>query len=149
MKAHGRSLKAKSLPSKATWQTSIPSRFTIVTCYFPEGKLHKPVPKLRPCLVTTVLQNAESGQYACEVAFGTKHLKLERRHLDLIIQHAAHLNQFNLGMATRFDLDNLATLPWNDEFFGCWRGFSSPVLSSLTEDYVKEYAYIMMQRKSA
>jgi hypothetical protein len=92
----------------------------------------------------------ETKQYACEVAFGTKNLKLmARQHLDLIIQNAEHLRQLGLYRATRFDLDNIITLPWDDEYFGCWGGHSSPVLSSLTELYVKEYAYLMMRRSSA
>lgn len=137
------------MPSKATWQTSKPSRFDIVTCYYPEGDLKKPGLTLRPGLVLRVLQNEQTMQYACDVAFGTKNLKLtSRQHLDLIIQNAEHLRQLGLYRATRFDLDNVVTLPWNEEFFGCWTNRGSPVLSSLTEDYLKEYAYLMLKRGS-
>ena len=137
------------MASKPAWLTSKPSQFDIVTCYFPEG-LPKPSLTLRPSLVLSVLQNVETKQYACEVAFGTKNLKLmTRQHLDLIIQNAEHLRQLRLYRATRFDLDNIVTLPWDDEYFSCWGGHSSPVLSSLTEHYVKDYAYLMMRRSMA
>jgi hypothetical protein len=69
--------------------------------------------------------------------------------LDLIIQNAADLNQFGLVRATRFDLDNIArALPWTAEFFGCCTGYRTPVIGSLTKDYIKTYAYLMMSRGS-
>ena len=87
--------------------------------------------------------------FACEVAFGTKNLKLmQREQLDLVIQNASHIRQFGLERATRFDLDLIIALPWTAEFFGCWRGYTSPVIGSLTSEYIKEYAYQMLRRKS-
>ena len=87
--------------------------------------------------------------YACDVAFGTKNLKLfKREHLDLIIQNSAHLRQLGLHRATRFDLDLISTLPWTKEFFGCWQGYAAPVIGALTADYIKEYAYQMLRRQS-
>ena len=71
---------------------------------------------------------------------------MERQHLDLIIQNAAHLRQLGLYSASRFDLDLVGTLPWTEEFFGCWTDYNSPVISALTETYIKEYGYQMMRR---
>ena len=71
---------------------------------------------------------------------------MNRERLDLIIQNAISLRQLGLHRATRFDLDKMVTLPWNPEFFGFWAGFNTPVIGSLTEDYIKEYAYMVMRR---
>lgn len=77
-------------------------------------------------------------------------LKIGRRqHLDVIVQHHPHIDMFGLACATRFDLDNLATLPWNDAFFGCWTGYQSPVLGTLTEWYQRDFAFKMVNRRSA
>jgi hypothetical protein len=100
--------------------------------------------------VLAVLQGKSSGTYACKVAYGTKELKIIKRGaIDLIIQHGPHVKQFGLARPTRFDLDCITTLPWNEEFFGCWIGRKTPVIGSLTEDYIKEYAFLMMKRQSA
>jgi hypothetical protein len=68
--------------------------------------------------------------------------------VDLIVQHTPHVHQMGLARPTRFDLDCVATVPWNEQFFGCWTGNTSPVIGTLTEDYIKEYAYLMMKRAS-
>ena len=136
--------------STLNWTTTPPDAFDIVTAYFPE---REPSPdgsiKLRPTLVLNVLKGKTSGRMACRVAYGTKILKLRTRgHLDLTIQNSADLDFFGLPYATRFDLDNVAVLPWTEDFFGCWSGYSSPRLSALTETYVKELAWLMMSRGS-
>jgi hypothetical protein len=120
----------------------------VVTAFFPESN-PKGVLRLRPCLVTRVLQNSETGQFACEVAFGTKNLKLtQRQGVDLIIQNSSDITGMGLSVATRFDLDpeKRAILLWNDEYFGCWTGKSSPKLCSLPLEYQKEFAFLIMRR---
>src|SRR6266481_9718593 len=130
----------------AAWTLSPPSAYDIVTAYYPEGP-PDPGPKLRPTLCLTVLQGKETGAYACKVAYGTKELKIIKRSaVDLIIQHTTHVKQMGLARPTRFDLDCVATLPWNEEFFGCWSAHQSPIIGSLTEDYIREYAFLMMKR---
>ena len=37
------------------------------------------------------------------------------------------------------------TLPWNEEFFGCWAGRKSPIIESLTEACIRDYAFLMMK----
>ncbi|WP_146618937.1 hypothetical protein [Rhodoplanes elegans] len=132
------------------WIHAPPARFDLVTCYFPE-RLQEAEPglKLRPGLVLAVLRGKTSGRYACRIAYGTKQLKLPRRqHLDLIIQDAADVALLGLARPTRFDLDHTAVLPWTATFFGCWSGFATPVIGTLTEPYVREFAYLMMKRGS-
>jgi len=129
-----------------------PAAFDIVTCFYPEAQ---PQPdgsyKLRPALVLNVFNDRITGNAFLEVAYGTKNLKLTHplAHLDLIIQNAAHLHQFGLYRATRFNLakDNILILPWTDEHFGCWSRHSSPILGSLTEDYIRDFAYRMALRQ--
>lgn len=132
-----------------SWVLTPPARFDIVTVYYPERGSDKPGPVLRPSLVMAVFQEQSSKAFACHVAFGTKNLKLlDRQHLDVIVQNAAHLRQFGLYIATRFDLDYTITLPWTEEYFGCWNGFRSPTIGKFTEDYIKDFAYLMMRRQS-
>lgn len=135
-------------PSDIAWTAAYPAVFDIVSCWFPERLApREPGQKLRPGLVTAILQNQRTGERRVRVAYGTTVLKFPTRgHLDLYIQNAADLAFFGLGRATRFDMDFLATLPWSPEFFGCWTGNSSPVISRLTEDYIKQYAYVLMTR---
>jgi hypothetical protein len=83
------------------------------------------------------------------MAYGTSELKLTRRAaVDLIVQKSSDVVQFGLRNPTRFDLDCLAVLPWHPVFFGCWAGYSTPKIGSLNEEFVKEYAYLMLKRQS-
>lgn len=106
------------------------------------------MPKLRPALVLSVLRNKETGAIALKVAYGTSALKLmQREHLDLIIQNAADMRTVGLPRATRFDLDNTVSLPWCPPYFDCWDGYRTPVIGSLTEDYAKDLAWLMLKRE--
>ena len=135
--------------SEPEWAARPPSAFDIATCYFPEvGKDAKQIPKLRPSLILNVFQGKSDGRFACDVAFGTSRLKFHRRKgIDIIIQNHTDIGMVGLSQATRFDLDHIIKLPWTREFFDCWSGFSSPIIGSLTEEYIKEYAFCMMQRQ--
>jgi hypothetical protein len=133
----------------AEWPSKPPAAFDIVACFFPESE---PKPdgsiKLRPALVLSVLRRASTGEVAVRVAYGTKNLKLmHREHLDLIIQNASDMRLMGLAVATRFDLDHVALLPWTDTFFGCWSGYQTPVIGSLTQEYAKELAWLMLKRE--
>jgi hypothetical protein len=135
--------------NRPTWVGLAPSLFDIVATYFPEHTdPDNPGLKLRPGLVVKVLRGKTSGKIYCNIAYGTKQLKITKRgKVDLIIQNANHISQLGLARATRFDLDCVATeLPWNEEFFGCWSGKSSPIVGALTENYIREYAYLMLRR---
>lgn len=138
-----------SSENEPAWTNVPPQMFDIVATYFPEHtNPDEPGQKLRPALVVKVLRGKKTGGYYCNVAYGTKHLKIvQRGHLDLIIQNAANLYQMGLVRATRFDLDNIAIeLPWTSEFFGCWTGHHTPVIGTLIEVYIQQYAYRMMRR---
>lgn len=139
-----------SIKLQPKWLAEPPSAFDVVATYFPESK-PKGAIKLRPCLVLDVLRGKASGGFACRIAYGTKNLKsFQRQNLDIIVQNASDLSQMRLPVATRFDLDhrNVVVLPWNEGFFGCWAGYSSPKICTLPEEYVKEYFYIMALRQA-
>ena len=134
--------------STPSWLSSPPSAFDVVTGYFPETKPKEGGPKLRPLLVTKVLRNKRSGEFACEVGYGTSNLKVGQRFLDdIIIQNMGDLNTIGLLQATRFVLDpkQRVILPWSASHFGCWTGYASPRLGTLTTDYQKDYAFAMMR----
>jgi hypothetical protein len=108
------------------WTKDPPSAYDIAACFYPDSDPAAAGQKLRPCLITTVFRRRLSG-YACRVAYGTTRLKVvQRRDRDLIIQETGDLSAVGLARATRFDPDATATLPWTEDFFGCWTGYSSP-----------------------
>lgn len=120
----------------------------IVAAFYPESN-PKGELRLRPCLVLAVRHNPQERLFMCEVAFGTKNLKTwSRIGKDLIIQNNNDLDECGLAVATRFDMDpaNRAPLPWNEDFFGCWGGKSSPRIGSLSTDYQKDVAFILMKQ---
>ena len=129
------------------WVTSPPSVMDIVAGFYPETK-PKGELRLRPCLVTAVYKNTESGEFACEVAYGTKTLKTwSSMGKDLVIQNTSDLDELGLPVATRFVLaiDQRATLVWGPESFGCWKNHRSPRIGTLNADYQREYAYCMLK----
>ena len=129
------------------WTVIPPSRFDIVTAWFPEDQSPSPGPKLRPALVIEVWKSSRIEFFACKIAFGTKTLKLGlRQGWDLIIQDPLDLEALNLPVPTRFDLDHTLIAPWRPDFFGSWKGFASPIIGHLTERHVRDYAYFIMRR---
>lgn len=141
---------ASDLPKQSKWIAQPPSAFDIVTAYYPEAN-PKGALNLRPCLVLDVLKGKETGAIACRVTYGTKNLRfVQRKRHDVIIQNHQHLNQMGLPYATRFNLDEdcVVLLPWDTEFFGCWRGYFHPKIGTLLEKYQKDYAFLMAMRQA-
>lgn len=137
--------------SPPNWTRTPPAMFDIVVGFYPESKPKDGTPAHRPCLVTRVYMDDETSTYACEVCFGTKHLKTMRRQdVDIIIQNSTDLSEIGLPMATRFDLDkeNRVVLEWKPGNFEAWRGFTSPKIGALTLEYQKEYAWLMAKRSA-
>jgi hypothetical protein len=137
------------LSAPPNWTLSPPNLFDIVTGFYPESKPVAGTPALRPCLVTHVYQDTETGAYACEIVFGTKNLKiLRRRDKDLIIQNFSDMQEMGLYVATRFDLDGnkRIVVEWSARNFKPWSGYRTPKIGRLTESYQKEYAWLMMTR---
>jgi hypothetical protein len=135
--------------SQPEWVGGPPNLFDIVTGYYPESKPKAGTPAHRPCLITAVYRNEETGQHACEIAYGTKSLKQHNRQgLDVIVVNSADLDAMGLPMATRFNLDadKRVTLLWASENFQPWTGYSTPKIGALLLEYQKEYAWLMATR---
>lgn len=133
--------------SRPLWLSQQPSALDIVTAYYPETQPQGDL-RLRPCLVMNVLRGKDDGAIACHLTYGTKNLRLaQRQHLDLIVQNMQDMDAMGLAVATRFVLDERAfvTLPWTEEFFGCWSGYNSPRIGTLLEDYRRDFAYQMIK----
>lgn len=131
----------------AEWFKRPPAAFDIVTCYFPETQPEPGGLKLRPALVLSVLRDKNMGMIALRIAYGTSHLKLTlRSDVDLIVQNAADMAVIGLPRATRFALDELATLPWCPPHFDCWDGYETPKIGQLTEPYARDLAWLMHKR---
>ena len=116
------------VPSAKPGWTSHPPRIgDIVTCLYPGD----PKGRLRPVLVLET-QAGSAGSFAVRVAYGTTSLDYATRaKIDLIIDAAADIDACGLAVATRFDLENIATIPWEPPFCDCWRGFDTPILGEL------------------
>lgn len=72
------------------------------------------------------------------VAVGTSNLKSTRRmHRDLIIQNSESMRRMGLSMATRFDLDRIAELPWSREWFPIPNARHTPIIGSLDRDHIE------------
>jgi hypothetical protein len=129
------------------WLASPPAAYDIVACWYPESENpDAPGPELRPALVVAVLKGKRTGNFSLRVAYGTKILKIiKRQTIDLIIQNPQDVG---LPRPTRFDLDRVILLPWGPPFFGFWSGYATPKIGSLTETYIREYAFVMMKRAS-
>lgn len=135
-----------SLPK---WAFSPPTLFDIVVGYYPESKPKAGTPAHRPCLVTHVYQDALTGEFACEIAYGTKHLKtVARIDRDIIIQNYSDLDAMGLPVATRFnlDLECRVVLEWKPPNFKPWSGHKTPRIGALTLQYQKDYAWIMARQ---
>lgn len=125
--------------------------FDIVTGYYPESKPKDDTPARRPCLVTRVYEDVETGVFACEIVYGSKHHKIATRSdKDIIIQNFSHLDEMGLPLATRFDLgpENRVVLGWDEPDFRPWNGYRSPRLGHLLLHYQKEYAWLMAKQAS-
>lgn len=132
-----------------SWTLSPPNLFDIVTGFYPESKPVAGTPALRPCLVTHVYQDTQTGKYACEIVYGTKNLKLlTRKDKDLIVQNFTDMQEVGLPVATRFALDGnkRVVLEWCELNFKPWSQYRTPKIGRLTDHYQRDYAWLMMKR---
>lgn len=122
------------------WLSHPPSVGDITTCYYPgDGK-----GLLRPVLVLELLVADDADEFAIRVAYGTTNLvRPERAAVSLIVDDAGQMNVCGLAKATRFDLKTQVTLPWDTQFVGCWRGFSSPIIGALPKGLQIDCAHII------
>lgn len=95
----------------------LPAVGDIVYCRFPES-VGNPGPKPRPALVVALGRFAD-GSPAVKVAYGTSEKTRQLYSGEFIIapQDGAAYRDSGLSYPTKFDLGNVATLPYTDEWF--------------------------------
>ena len=97
-----------------------PRAGALVWCLFPQDKQLEPGPKPRPALIITVkaVLNADQ-QYAVRVVYGTsKKVDALRSGEFLIDRSDSEAFQLaGLSYPTKFDLSQIAELPYNSEWF--------------------------------
>ena len=123
--------------------------YDVVTGFFPET-----TPKgtwatdPRPLLVCGRAIDDDTGMIFCRIAYGTSQ-KLEKAHSnDLVVANVSFLNQLGLKKPTRFVIHTghqMVILPWIEEFFRPWTGYTSPVLSSLPEEMQRHVGAVLSQ----
>lgn len=122
---------------KPSWVSRPPRVGNVITCLYPKD----PKGELRPVLVLAVLSGSEGG-YAVRVAYGTKSLDHKTRgEIDLIIESKNDVDTCGLALPTRFDLEEIAVIPWEPPDCDCWRGRYTPVLGELPADKQVDAAY--------
>jgi hypothetical protein len=122
---------------KPRWVSRPPRVGNIITCLYPAD----PKGRLRPCLVLEIQSGSEGG-FAVRVAYGTKSLDYDTRgDIDLIIEKSIDIDTCGLAVATRFDLENMATIPWEPPQCDCWKGYATPILGELPTSKQIDCAY--------
>lgn len=128
--------------------STLPAPYAIVWCRFPYDKsLGDPGPKPRPGIVLNIALDEESGEGEVQVIYGTTQLKMMQRMNDFFVTNVAEMDACGLNKATRFDLDNIAWLPWAEEWFGTLRGHTTPVIGALSPHNVRLLQYDLARRQ--
>lgn len=123
--------------------------YDIVTGFFPETSPKETwETNPRPLLVCGRAIDDDTGMIFCRIAYGTSQ-KLDKAHDDdLVIANLSFLNQLGLKTPTRFVIHTgkqMVILPWIEEFFRPWTGYTSPVLSSLPEEMQRHVGAVLGQ----
>jgi len=120
------------------WETSPPAIYDVVTGFFPETSPKETwATNPRPLLVCGVAQDTENGQYFCRIAYGTSQNTAGYGFNDLVIANLSILDSLNLKRPTKFVIHSglqMVILPWSEEFFQPWTGYSTPVISRLPDE---------------
>jgi hypothetical protein len=128
--------------------STLPAPYDIVWCRFPNhGSLGNPSLKPRPALVRNVATiDGERGEV--QVVYGTTKLKMMDRRGDFFISNQAEMDASGLYRATRFDLDNVAWLPWAIEWFDVLPDYNSPVIGHLTGHGIKKLQLLVSYKQA-
>jgi hypothetical protein len=122
---------------KPRWVSRPPRVGNIITCLYPGD----PKGELRPVLVLET-RAGSSGGFSVRVAYGTKNLAYESRgKIDLIIDTSLDIESCGVAVATRFDLEETAVIPWEPPLCDCWRGYATPILGELPVSQQVECSY--------
>jgi hypothetical protein len=129
--------------------STLPAPYDIVWCRFPEHvDLGEPGPKPRPAIVLNVAADAEAGESEVQLVYGTGKLKFAKRPRDFFVTNVAEMDACGLSKATRFDLDNIAWIPWEVHWFDILPGYASPVIGHLSHHATKLLQMEMGRRQA-
>jgi len=117
--------------------STLPAPYDIVWSRFPDHhSIGEPGPKPRPAIVLNASTH-DDGTGEVQLIYGTTNLKMHERRQDFFVANNADMDACGLYRATRFDLDQIAWIPWAEEWFSAVRDYSSPIIGSLTGHKVK------------
>lgn len=117
--------------------STLPAPYDVVWCRFPDdASLGDPGPKPRPALVKNVA-TTHDGVGEVNLVYGTTNLKMASRRHDFFVTNSAEMDACGLYRATRFDLDNIAWIPWANEWFEILPGYTSPIIGHLSQHGIK------------
>lgn len=130
--------------------STLPAPYDIVWCRFPTHKeLGEPAPKSRPAIVLNAGLDNEAGEGEVQLIYGTGVLKLNQRTRDFFVTNVAEMDACGLNKATRFDLDQIAWIPWADEWFEVLPSYDSPIIGHLSAHAVKLLQYELSYRQAS
>lgn len=70
------------------------------------------------------------------------------RRADFFVTNLAEMDACGLDRATRFDLDNMAWIPWAEEWFATLPGYSSPIIGHLSNHAIRLLQYDLAWRRA-
>lgn len=129
---------------------TVPAPLSIAWCAFPNHiSPGKPGPKPRPALVLKVryADDPPQDRFLIRVVYGTSKLKSAERPMDFVIANYGTRLLCRLPQGTRFDLDQVAWLPWAKPYFVPRQGSSTPVISVLPRAVQIDFAWHMKARE--
>lgn len=129
----------------------LPNPMDIVWCRFPfDDKPGIPAVVCHPALVFAT-HEYKAAHYSVQVAYGTSTLKTDERPADFIVMSAVNLCYAGLAQATRFDLDRIKWLMWDDDWFipQCKEQHDTPVIGRLPQEEIEDLRRLLKIRRSA
>jgi hypothetical protein len=92
----------------------------------------------------------KADHWAVQVAYGTSNLKTDSRAYDFRIQNFRAMQYAGLNQATRFDLDQIKWLMWDDDWFASPNPkiYETPVIGCLLEDQQDRLRRLLRRREA-
>jgi hypothetical protein len=127
----------------------LPKPLSVVWCRFPyDQKPGVPGVEPHPGLVFANGRAAD-GRLVVQVAYGTSNVKPETRPFDFTVHNFRSMQYAGLWNPTRFDLDKLKLLLWDDQWFMSpdLAKYGTPVIGHLMSDSIAHLTHILKRRR--
>jgi len=122
----------------------------VVWSKFPyDQKPGLPAVEPHPALVFAASEY-KPGLWAIQVAYGTSNLKTEARPNDFRVTNFRAMQYAGLNQATRFDMDLIKWLMWDDDWFASPNDkvYETPIIGSLLEDQQNRLRRLLKRREA-